>query len=159
MRGVGLPLADAGAGNAFVRIGGVQRGMGPGPHGDGWPVEMPRVPGLDSPLEPVRLLDEALAVADHRDGPLTAGGETYPPYLDLRKGRPMDGVMAVLAASELAVEAQGLAAVMFVTGSRDGQLRLGSLDPRPSVLWLLGSGEGRPLLVEYRWSELRSARR
>jgi hypothetical protein len=30
----------------------------------------------------------------------------------------------------------------------------GSIRPRPSLLWLMGTGTGVPLLVEYRWTEV-----
>jgi len=148
-------LRENGVVSALVEIGGVRRAFGPGPYGDGWPVHPPEVPGLPEALPTIWLRDQALAAATPEDGPLRVGRQSFPPYMDLRKGQPAEGVLAVLASTELAVEAQGLAATMFATGSRDGQMRLGSLSPRPSVLWILGSGSGQPLLVEYRWSELR----
>jgi hypothetical protein len=63
-------------------------------------------------------------------------------------------VLLTAAVSELAIDAQGLAVTLLIAGPREGQLRLGSLRPRPSVLWLLGSGTGMPLQVGYRWSEI-----
>jgi hypothetical protein len=63
-------------------------------------------------------------------------------------------VLAVLAATDLALDAQALAASLFIVGPREGQLRMGSLRPRPNVRWFLGSGGGAPLQVDYRWSEL-----
>ena len=63
-------------------------------------------------------------------------------------------MLAAVAVTELAVDAQGLAATMLILGPREGQLRMGTLRPRPSLLWFLGSGEGRPLLVDYRWSDV-----
>jgi thiamine biosynthesis lipoprotein len=141
-------LRRQGAGNARLRLGGIHRAIGAGPAGGGWPVAPPAVPGFAPPLEAVWLRDQALAAAARSDSRR---------YLDLSRGRPTEGVLVVLAATELAVDAQGLAATLFATGSRRGQLRLGGLTPRPSVLWVLGSGEGAPLLVDYRWSELRRA--
>jgi hypothetical protein len=41
---------------------------------------------------------------------------------------------------------------MFVLGQREGMMRLGALRPEPSVAWLLGSGEGLPLLTTHRWA-------
>jgi len=139
-------LRRRGATSARVRLGGVERGIGPGPDGHGWPAQLSATGGLEPPLAAVSLRDQALAVAARTDPQ---------PHLDLSTGRAAQGVLAVLAASELAVDAQGLAGTLFATGSRRGQLRLGGLSPRPSVLWLVGSGEGSPLLVDYRWSALR----
>lgn len=150
-------LKEAGVGSGFVSIGTVARGFGPGPGGRGWSIVPAGFPGLEQPLDEVWLEDRALAAASVDDGALGAGGERYAPYLDQRKGRPVEGVVAVLASSELAVDAQALSSVLFATGSRAGQLRLGNLNPRPAVLWLLGSGEGHPLVVEYHWGELKRA--
>lgn len=147
-------LREAGSSNGFAEVAGVYRGFGPGPDGNGWRVALPAFRGQIEPLGDVWLHDQSLALAARDDGPLVVAREALPPYLDLRQGRPAEGVVAVLAVSRLGVDAQGLASTMFVTGSRSGQLRLGSLIPRPSVLWLLGSGEGIPLIVDYRWSEL-----
>jgi thiamine biosynthesis lipoprotein len=148
-------LRDAGAGNGRVRVGPVERAFGPGLAGRGWIVEPPHLPGLTSPLEPILLKDRALAVAG-LGRRLRAGGETYLPFVDQRRGRPAEGVVGVLAVAELATDAQGLAASLFVTGSRRGQMLLGSLRPAPAVLWALGSGEGTPLLTSYHWSLTRS---
>ena len=41
---------------------------------------------------------------------------------------------------------------MFVLGQRQGMMRLGGLRPEPSVAWLLGSGDGPPLLTTHRWA-------
>jgi hypothetical protein len=59
-----------------------------------------------------------------------------------------------MALSDLAIDAQGLAAAMTITGPNEGLLRLGSLRPSPAVLWLLGSGSGEPLQVDYHWGEV-----
>jgi thiamine biosynthesis lipoprotein len=150
-------LKEAGVESGFVSIGTVARAFGPGPGGRGWAIVPPGFPGLEQPLQELWLDDLALAAASMDDGLLGAGGERYAPYLDQRKGRPAEGVVAVLASTELAVDAQALSTVLFATGSRAGQLRLGNLTPRPAVLWLLGSGEGHPLIVEYHWGELMRA--
>lgn len=148
-------LQEAGAGNGFVKVGEVTRAFGPGPGGRGWPVAPPDFPGLVEPLERVWLRDQALAIASREDGgPATGASRGPAPYIDQRRGRPAEGVVATLAVSELGVDAQGLATTLFIIGSRNGQLLLGGLRPRPSVLWLLGSGAGHPLLVDYRWSEV-----
>ena len=81
-------------------------------------------------------------------------GERYPPYLDQRTGRPPERVIATVTLSELAVDAQGLGVALFVMGSLEGQMHLGQLRPSPSVLWVEGSREGQPLLVQYRWSQV-----
>jgi hypothetical protein len=59
-----------------------------------------------------------------------------------------------VVSTERALDAEGLAVALLITGPREGQMRLGSLQPRPSVQWALGTGEGDPLLIEYHWSEL-----
>src|SRR5436309_6490521 len=143
-------LRQNGAANGFVRIGAVQRGFGAGPRGKGWPVELPRLPGLEESAGHLFLRDHALAVASPPDHLL--GGAA--PYLNQRTGRPAEGVLAAVAVTEQAADAQALATTLFILGPREGQVRLGSLRPRPSVLWFLGSGAGAPLQVDYRWSEV-----
>jgi thiamine biosynthesis lipoprotein ApbE len=139
------------AGNGFVRIGAVQRGFGPGPAGKGWPVALPQVPGLQEPPAELYLRDLSLAVASQLDHPLQ-GSESS--WLVQRTGKPARGVVMTVAVTDLAVDAQGLAITMLINGAREGQLRLGSLIPKPSVLWFVGSGTGPPLVVGYRWSEV-----
>lgn len=128
-------LKKEGAANVFVRIGPVQRGAGAGPGGKGWPVELP-------PLDRIYLRDRSLAVIS----------ESL--YLNQRTGRRAQGVLAIATVTDLAIDAQGLASTLFITGPREGQLRLGSLRPKPSARWFLGSGVGEPLRVDYRWSEV-----
>jgi len=142
-------LRENGAANGFVRIGSVQRGFGRGPAGKGWPVDLPQPPGLEEPVGRVYLRDHALAVAALADHPL--GAST--PYLSQRTGRPPEGIVSTVVVTELASEAQGLATSLFILGPREGQTRLGSLRPRPSVLWFMGTGAGAPLQVGYRWSD------
>ncbi|HEX3555199.1 MAG TPA: FAD:protein FMN transferase [Thermoanaerobaculia bacterium] len=143
-------LRQSGAANGLVRIGAVQRGFGAGPRNKGWPVELPQLPGLAEPAGSLYLRDHALAVASPADHPL--GGAAS--YVNQRTGRPPEGVLAAIAVTEQAADAQGLATTLFILGPREGQVRLGSLRPRPSVLWFLGSGAGAPLQVDYRWSEV-----
>ncbi|MCZ7652988.1 MAG: FAD:protein FMN transferase [Thermoanaerobaculia bacterium] len=151
----GLALAEAGAANARVELGGVLLGIGPGPSGRGWEVAGLRFPGQAEPLAPVYLRDRALAVVTPEDRALAIGGDRHAPYLDLRTGRPAAGAVAVLASSPLALDAQAVAVAMFVAGPRQGQYLAGPLRPSPAVLWLLGSGEGEPLFESSRWSDLR----
>ncbi len=143
-------LKQGGAGNGFVRIGTVERGFGGGPAGKGWPVELPRLPGLEEPADRLVLRDRALAFASKADHPLGAGA----PYLSQRTGRPPEGMLAAVTVTELAGDAQALSVSLFILGPREGQVRMGSLRPRPSVLWFLGSGAGAPVQVGYRWSEV-----
>ena len=145
-------LRSGGAKTGMVQLGPVARAFGPGPQGKGWRVTPPQVPGLEPPIPPIELLDVAYASASALDGELRAGNEIFAPYVDQRTGQPVTGVLAVLVLTELAVDAQGLAGTLFVTGSFEGQRRLGLLQPRPHVLWAIGSGTAPPLLVEYRWS-------
>jgi thiamine biosynthesis lipoprotein len=143
-------LRQNGVANGLVRIGPVQRGFGGGPAGKGWPVELPRLPGLEGPADRLVLRDRALAVASAADHPL--GGAA--PYLSQRTGRPPEGILAAVAVTDLAADAQGLATSLFILGPREGQVRMGSVRPRPSVLWFLGTGAGAPVQVGYRWSEV-----
>lgn len=137
--------------NGFVRIGPVERGFGPGPQGKGWPVAMPRLPGQEEHADQIYLRDRALAAASQADHPLPGGSWSY---LNQRTGQPTPGVLATVAVAELAMDAQGLAIAMLVMGPREGQLRIGTLRPRPALLWYLGTGAGDPLVVDYRWSDV-----
>jgi thiamine biosynthesis lipoprotein len=150
-------LRQGGAGNGLVRIGAVQRGFGAGPAGKGWPVELPSLPGLEGPAGQLYLRDRALAFAspaDHPRSPLGSAESVSPAYVSQRTGRPTEGVLATVTVTELAMDAQGLATSLFILGPREGQLRMGTLRPRPSILWFLGNGTGTPLQVDYRWSEV-----
>jgi FAD:protein FMN transferase len=147
-------LRRHGAENVLVEIGGVRRAAGDGPHGRGWPIVLPVFPGMERPLDRLHLRDRALAVASTVHRPLFIGGDRLAPWLDQRSGRPAEGVVATFAASELALDAEALAVALTVLGNREGGLRLGGLKPPPSVLWLLGDGDGQPLEAPYRWSGL-----
>ena len=144
-------LRDHDAANARVRLGPIERGLGPGPSDKGWATETDLPREWLEALPPARLRDRALAVAG-REPARVIGGDRYSAHLNLRDGRPADGVVATIAVSELAIDAQALAVTMFVLGQREGMLRLGSLRPEPSVAWLLGSGESPPLLATHRWA-------
>ena len=148
-------LRAAGVDNAWLEIGTVYRAMGVGPEGRGWLVGLPPAPGQTKPSDQVWLRDQALAVVTAkpaRGGPSIA-------FIDQRTGVPARGVVMVAAVTELAVDAEALAATLFVSGLREGQMRLGGLEPRPSVYWLLGQGKGDPLESTYRWSELARKKR
>lgn len=147
-------LREHGVGNARVELGSVRRAIGGGEEGRGWPVLLPVFPGLDGPLDRVWLFDESLAVASAVHRPLIVGGDRYAPYVDQRDGQPPSGIVGVVAATELAVDAEALAATMLMLGNREGVLRAGGLTPKPALLWLLGSGEGAPLVTQYNWTRL-----
>ena len=148
-------LQEHGAGNGFVEVDGTRRGFGPGPEGRGWRVRLPVFPGYRRPLGEVRLKDEALSIAHYEDRRAEIAGDPVIPYLDQGTGHPSEGVVAVIAVAELGVDARGLASTMFITGNRKGQFLLGQLRPAPSVRWLLGRGEGRPLIIDFNWLALR----
>jgi len=148
-------LEHHGAGNGLVQVGSVRRGLGPGPGGRGWKVTLPILPGHTTPLGTVWLNDEALAIAHYEDRRIEIAGDPVIPYIDQRTGRPAEGVVAVIALTELAVDARGLATTMFVTGHLKGQFLLGQIEPEPAVRWLLGTGEGRPLITDFNWTETR----
>jgi FAD:protein FMN transferase len=146
-------LRQRGASNGFVQIGSVYRGFGPGLEEHGWRVQMPRLPGMALPMGRVFLRDRSLAVASATDRPLrtAAPGDALPPYVSQRTGRPAQGILATAVSTELALDAQALSVTLEITGPGEGQLRLGALTPRPSVLWLQGNGTGEPLAIEYLW--------
>jgi thiamine biosynthesis lipoprotein len=135
-------LRQNGVTNALVRIGPVQRGFGPGPAGKGWSFDLPLVPGQEESAGRVILQDRAFALALRAERI----------YVNQRTGLADKGALAAAVLSDLALDAQGLAVTMMVAGPREGQLRLGVLQPRPSVLWFMGSGTGVPLQVDYHWS-------
>ena len=143
-------LQEAGIENAWVEIGDVWRAIGEGPDGRGWLASLPPAPGETKPLDQVWLRDQALAMARID----LFGGESALRFIDQRTGVPARGVVAVIAVTETAMDAEALSAALFITGLREGHMRLGGLQPRPSVLWLLGEGKGTPVESTYRWSEL-----
>ena len=145
-------LKERGAANGMVRVGPVRRGFGPGVDGRGWRVALPRFAGLEEALAPVWLLDRALAVAAPLERRVVIAGDGYSRWIHQRTGRPAEGIAGVVAVTDLAADAQGLAATLAVAGPREGKMRLGGLRPAPSVLWLLGGGEGEPLLMDHRWA-------
>jgi thiamine biosynthesis lipoprotein len=147
-------LRQQGVRNGYVRIGGIHRGLGRGPDGRGWSVAPPLFPGTAIPLNRLFLKDKALAIAAAADLPLKIGEETFSPWISQRTGRPVQGTVATLAFTDLALDAQGLAATLTVTGPSEGQLRLGSLRPNPAILWLQGSGAGEPLQITYHWGDV-----
>jgi thiamine biosynthesis lipoprotein len=147
-------LRREGARNGYVHAGGIHRGFGPGPDGHGWSVEPPLAPGTTIPLSRLFLRDKALAIASAADRPLKIGEETFSPWISHRTGQPVQGTVATLAFTDLALDAQGLAATLTVTGPGEGQLRLGSLRPSPAMLWLQGSGAGEPLQITYHWGDV-----
>jgi thiamine biosynthesis lipoprotein len=151
-------LRRAGVTNGRVRLGAVTRGLGGGPAGSGWPVVFEPFTAQGRPLPAVHLRDRALATARRGGEALAIGGESVPPYFDQRTGRPGEGKVAVLVSTETALDAEALAASLFAMPTREGEFRAGTLRPHPSLLWLLGSGDGEPLTLESRWSALRQRR-
>jgi len=142
-------LDKDGVGNAWLEIGPVQRGMGGGPEGLGWPLRLPPAPGADEPADRLWLVDQAATVVEGSEN------DAATRIFDQRTGVPPRGVVMVAVVAEQAWNAEALASSLFVLGLRDGQLRLGGYRPRPSIFWLLGEGDGAPLQSTYQWSELR----
>ena len=142
--------------NAWVEIGHVWRGTGLGPEGKGWLAVLPPVPNADSeaPLDQLWLENQALVTSPGHYGQGKAGM-----LIDQRTGVPATGVVAIVAVTEFATDAAGLGESLVILGLREGQMRLGPITPRPSLYWLLGDGQGRPLESAYRWSELRRIKR
>jgi thiamine biosynthesis lipoprotein len=141
-------LRGRGVKNALVTAGMVRRGLGPGPSGKGWPVQLPV--SLDGATNRIFLRDRAFALASSTERPL--------PFVNQRTGQLASGAAAILTVTELGVDAQALAAALAILGPREGRLRLGSLRPQPSVLWMMGTGSGEPLIVGHHWSEVTSPR-
>jgi len=144
-------LAARGVRDASLTLGTLQRAVGGGPGGRGWPLRVAVPAVLDGFIRNVWLHDQAFALASHADGALRAGGVSHAPYLDQRLGRPVGGVLATVAITDLALDAQGVAATLFTTGTRRGSLLLGQLKPPPAALWVLGDGNAPPLVTDYRW--------
>ncbi|HWM89894.1 MAG TPA: FAD:protein FMN transferase [Thermoanaerobaculia bacterium] len=152
-------LLQNGVANGFVQIGTIQRAFGGGADGRGWKIVLPKFHGMDQPAGRFLLRDRAAAILSIEEESLAFGDQILLPYLHQRKGIPAQGVVGMAAVTDLAVDAQALAIAMAVTGPREGQLRLGSLRPNPSVLWFLGSGSGAPLQMDHRWGEVIAASR
>jgi thiamine biosynthesis lipoprotein ApbE len=144
-------LAAHGVRDASLTLGNVQRAVGGGPDGRGWPLRIAVPAAISEFTENLRLRDQSFALASREDGELRAGGERYAPYLDQSTGRPASGVLTTVAISQLALDAQGLAATLFVTGARRGGMLLGQLTPAPAALWVLGEPGAEPLVSDYRW--------
>jgi thiamine biosynthesis lipoprotein ApbE len=145
-------LRELGAGNGLVRIGRVQRGFGAGPApaaGRGWPAVLPAFEGYQQPFDVVRLDERALALVWRADWP-----PDRPRFVNQRTGEAPDDVWVTAAVTELAIDAQALAVAGVVLGPREGRFRMSALKPEPAVLWLLGSGKGRPLRTDLNWSDL-----
>jgi thiamine biosynthesis lipoprotein len=149
-------LRDHGARNLWVEVGRVRRALGEGPGGKGWFVALPIVEGQTVPLDELHLQDQALAIVRADEGAFRIAGDRYAPYIDQRTGQPAQEVAATIVVTELAVDAQAMAAAMMIFGNREGQMRLGGLQPPPAVMWLLGSTEGAPLIATSHWSDLRT---
>jgi thiamine biosynthesis lipoprotein len=147
-------LQAAGIDNGVVQLGTEARAFGPGADGRGWSVPLSEIARYGNPSGRLWLLDRSLAVAAHDDLRPVNPGDTPSPYIHHRRGEPTQGVLAVLVSTELAADSQGLASSLFVTGSRQGQLYLGNLRPAPAVRWLMGRGVGRPLVIDYHWSDV-----
>lgn len=144
-------LREHGVEHALVRVGRISRGIGDGPEGGGWAVLLPVFEGYSRPLDEVALRDRSLAIVWRADWP-----SDRPLFVNQKTGRAPGGPWATAAVTELAVDAQALAVSALVLGSREGRFRMAGLEPVPSVLWLLGSGKGRPLMMDLNWSSLRS---
>jgi thiamine biosynthesis lipoprotein ApbE len=145
-------LRAAGARNFWIEVGGVARAAGGGATGQGWRYEPPLVGGQLEPLAAFFLRDRAIALLRPTDRPLRVAGESFPPYVDLRRGRPgAPAIAGVFVVTELAVDALAVGYAMFALGPRDGTLLIGALPERPSIRWLLGSGEGPPVLTDVNW--------
>ncbi|MEE8526885.1 MAG: FAD:protein FMN transferase [Thermoanaerobaculia bacterium] len=142
-------LEKDGVDNVWLEIGPVQRALGKGPQGLGWPLSLPPAPDSTEPVDRLWLMDQAATVVTRIED------DSEAPIIDQRTGISPRGVVMVAVVANQAWDAEVLAASLFILGLRDGQLRLGGYSPRPSIFWLLGAGAGTPLQSTYRWSNLR----
>lgn len=149
-------LQRHGADNFWIEMGNVYRAAGGGADGDGWLLSIPTQPDNEDLVERLKLRDQALAVVS-----VYAIGEEAPVrWIDQRTGVPTRGVLTQITVAANAFDAEMVATSLFIIGLRDGQRRLGSLEPRPSILWLLGDNRGgEPLVSTYRWSEVEQIKR
>lgn len=157
-------LRTGGANNLWVEIGPVARGVGPGPGERGWFSQVTELIDDSPSLTDLHLRDRAVAVAARDRRPLTIDGSQVASFIDQRQprgapitahpGRPAEGVRAVVAVTELAADAEGLAAGLFILGTGEGQFRLGGLRPTPAILWLLGGELGEPIVTSFHWSQV-----
>jgi thiamine biosynthesis lipoprotein len=147
-------LRQQGSADFWISVGPLTRAVGPGPDGRGWAVAPATVPGATSAPEPFYLRDQTAAILTPRDRPLVIAGESYPPYIDLRKGRPGHDIQTLMAITELAIDAEGVAYAMYALGPADGMLLVGSLQPRPAIRWYLGGGSGPPVITDVNWSSV-----
>lgn len=138
-------LRQNGVGNAIIETRELIVGIGPGPTGQGWLVQIPGIEGSRHPIDQIYLRDQSLAWIARDDEKLPIHHQT---------GVPTTGVRLVAAVTATARDAEVLAHTLYAIGHSKGQRHVGSLDPRPSVLWLLGTTDGLPLESPYRWSEL-----
>ncbi len=142
-------LREHGASNAWVELGPVRRGLGAGPGGDGWPVIL-SFPGIEAPVASIYLRDKAMAIMM----PLAPRGKRDPVLVDQRNAREPRGIVAVVAVTELGIDAEPLAVTVTIIGINEGRMRLASLKPSPSALVLLGNGVSQPIRSDFRWLEL-----
>jgi thiamine biosynthesis lipoprotein len=156
-------LLERGISNGFVQLGDMTRAFGPGPQDailagerppGGWVVALH--PGGDERIERqfVVLRDQALSLASRQVQTLIVEGEAMPPYIDQRVGQLVRGKLGVAAVTDRALDAEALSVALFVMSQREGEFRIGSLQPPPAVRWYLGSGTGFPLISERGWSAL-----
>lgn len=137
-------LRTHGVTNAFGVFGTARRALGGGLSGAGWLVDIPGVPGTRDPYDQVWLRDQSLAL-------LRPEFPNQP--VNQRSGGRAQPYLQVVTVTERAADAQALGYCLALLGFTDGQRRLGQLNPRPSVSWLLGGG-GTPLESGYRWTLL-----
>jgi len=146
-------LKELGSANFWIAVGPLSRAAGAGPDGRGWRIDLPLFAGQEEALPAFYLRDRSLAVLVPDQRPLRIAGDSYPPFVDFRTGRPATGIVGLLVVTPLAADALAVGEVMFARGEREGTMLLGALefDERPSIRWLLGGGEGPPLLVDLNW--------
>ena len=108
------------------------------------------------PIDRFFLRNQAVSLASAWKAPIEIAGERFGPYINHRTGQPSRQTLAVLVVAELALDAQALAAALFVLENREGEFYLGSLRPRPAVKWFLGEEGTTPLVIEKGWGGLQT---
>ncbi len=149
-------LGRHGVANFWIEAGSVYRAAGGGADGAGWDLSIPAQPDNEDVTEHLKLQDQSLVVVSV----FAIGDDEAVRWIDQRTGVPARGVLTQVTVSDNAFDAEMVATSLFIIGLRDGQRRLGSLEPRPSILWLLGDNRsGEPLVSTYRWSEVKHVKR
>jgi thiamine biosynthesis lipoprotein len=119
---VGELLAQLGAANHLVQIGGDVKAGGSGPRGTGWRVAL-ESPSNDvaSAAGVVALTDQAVSTSGDYRNFFTVSGRRYGHIIDPRRGEPVAGALAAVSVvHESSATSSALATALFVLGAEEG---------------------------------------